>query len=276
VTVPDCSTQRAQPRAHVAEVGIHITNPGKQLACLRNIARTLVEIRERIRPAQVMNLRTFGKRPSLFEQSDRVNDALPIGEGTGHHDPALRDNFSAGRHLAHFGPAFLNKSPLPKSPIAISKDRQLITGLGDLPEGFQFLRSQLPFLLPVERQPVEFTHGWHRRSLVDQFLENLRSVSETVLLKMLGSFCETPLNPLTSSVRHSLRQLGSHLLSQVDRRRVRTTPNLLSRRGRRIVLDDLDDDSLFDSSVTGRSTFGVDSASFVIVRSGRGPSRSRR
>jgi hypothetical protein len=93
---------------------------------------------------------------------------------------------------------------------------------------------------------------------------------------MLGSFCETPLNPLTSSIRHSLRQLGSHLLSQVDRRRVRTTPNLLSGRGRRIVLDDLDDDPLFDSSVTGRSTFGVDSASFVIVRSGRGPSSSRR
>jgi len=271
-TDTDYSTQRPQPCAHVAEVGIHISNPGEQLACLGDVASSLIEVCERIRPTKVMDLRTFGKRPSLFEKSDRIDDALAIGERTGHHDATFRDDFGTGRDLSNFSPAVLDESPLPKPSIAISKHRQLITGFGDLPEGLQFLRRQLPLLLPVQRQSVEFANGWHGRSFVDKFLENLRCISETILLEMLRGFSEPTLDPLAPCIRDGLRQLGANLFSQVDRGRVRTAPNLRSRSGRRIVIDDLDNDPLLDSSIACRTTFGIDGARLLVVGGRGGPS----
>ena len=224
----------------------------------------------------MMELRTFRERPSLLEHTNRIHQSLSVGQGARHDNASLSDDLRTGRDLTNFCPALFNERPLAQCPIAVSQHRQLVARFRNLAERLEFLGGQLPLLLTIEGQAIEFANCWHGRGLVHQFLQYLRGVSEAVLFEMFRCLGETTLNTLTASVGDGLRELGTDLLGEVNRGRVRSTPGLWSNCWNYFVIDDLDDDSFFNTGVAGRSALGVSGTRFLIVRRRRGPSgRSR-
>ena len=94
---------------------------------------------------------------------------------------------------------------------------------------------------------------------------------------MLGGLSQAAFHTLTPGVRQRLGQLGPDLLGEIDRRGVSCRTCTTSRsRFEGVVVDELDDDDLFDALITIRATGGVGvPGTLVVCARCRSPSSRR-
>ena len=256
---PPGSVERAQPIADVGEIGICDTELLEQRPSLRNLATPLVQIGERVGPAEVMWLRLLREAPTLLEQLRRFDDLATIGQRTGHHDSTLAHQFRRRRNLTEFEPEFVDLWPLTQGPIAVGQNGVLFGRVGEKTERLEFSCRRLPLLLPIERDAVELADSSHCRSFVGELLQNPGGVAETVSLEVLGRLGQSLLDSFPPRPTDCLAELLAHLTGKIDWSRVALPLRGRARgRFRRVLADILDKNPFLGrAGVAGGAPLGI-------------------
>ncbi len=141
-------------------------DPEEVLACTRDVAGPLVDIRKRVPEPQVP-LGRMSDGGSGSEHLDRPGQVSSIGLGACEDKPSLHQDVRRWRRAAELVVDGLHPAMVAHGPMAVCDNRVLVERPGEAVELFKLAGCLPPPPEPVEGQAVQLANGRRRRSDVD-------------------------------------------------------------------------------------------------------------
>jgi hypothetical protein len=162
VALPEC----AGAGAGVGQQRIVLGNALEQRPGGREVTGPLIEVRQGVRPTEVVVAGTRWPAPTTSQQTDRFAKSVLICQRTSRHDPAFNHQCRIRRCITQFLPQGHHFAMTTQSPITIRQNGVLLHRTSQLAECLKFLDSRAPASLPVATEPEEFADFRHSRSLL--------------------------------------------------------------------------------------------------------------